>query len=197
MASDRAVTAAGTPALELVAPGRRRPPRPRVRAARAATARDRDRRPSYGTDAAAALGVDPGRVLQDARRDRSTSGSSWRSSRSTASSISSASPTAVRRPAGGPRRSGRGGAGDRLRRRRDQPARLASAAPGRRRRRRRSAHDDGLRVGRPARPPARAGAGRPGASVPTRVRPGSRGTMVRDDTIASGWHTGAAPRQAP
>ncbi len=48
--------------------------------------RDRDRRPSYGADAAEALGIDPARGSKDARRVASTAGSCWPSSRSIASS---------------------------------------------------------------------------------------------------------------
>ncbi len=60
---DRAVTAAATPAIELL---RRAGIEHHVHAyeSPARHARDRDRRPTYGTDAATALGVDPGRVFK-------------------------------------------------------------------------------------------------------------------------------------
>ena len=60
---DRAVTATGTPAIELVT---RAGVGHRVHANTPPErhGRDRDARPRYGTDAAAALGVEPGRVFK-------------------------------------------------------------------------------------------------------------------------------------
>jgi Cys-tRNA(Pro)/Cys-tRNA(Cys) deacylase len=60
---DRTVTAAATPALDLVS---RAGIAYRVHAYTSPErhARDRDRRPSYGTDAAEALGLDPARVFK-------------------------------------------------------------------------------------------------------------------------------------
>ena len=60
---DRTVTAAGTPAIDLVARSGI-VYRLHAYASPERHARDRDRRPSYGTDAAAALGIDPGRVFK-------------------------------------------------------------------------------------------------------------------------------------
>ena len=60
---DRAVTAAATPAIDLVARSGIAY-RLHAYASPERHARDRDRRPSYGTDAAAALGLDPGRVFK-------------------------------------------------------------------------------------------------------------------------------------
>jgi len=62
-AYDRTVTAAATPALDLV---RRAGITHRVHAYEAPErhGRDRDRRPTYGSDAAAALGVEPSRMFK-------------------------------------------------------------------------------------------------------------------------------------
>ena len=60
---DRTVTAAATPAIDLVARSGI-VYRLHAYASPERHARDRDRRPSYGTDAAAALGLDPARVFK-------------------------------------------------------------------------------------------------------------------------------------
>ena len=176
---DRSVTATGTRAIELV---RRAGIDHRVHAYDATErhGRARDARPAYGLEAAEALGVEPDRIYKtlvasvddrlvlavvpvagelDLEAPRRRAG--WASGRA--------------------RRAGGGGAGDRLRHRRDQPARVAAAAPGRPRRRRGRARDD-LRVGRAARPPARARPGRPGPADPGHPGPYRAGTIDRVDT---------------
>ncbi|MBF8290098.1 MAG: hypothetical protein HW391_1066 [Chloroflexi bacterium] len=102
----------------------------------------------------------PGSNLQDARGNRRRVARPRH--RAGGSDAGSQAPRGrARWSAGRPRRSGDRRAGDRLRRRRDQPHRGPPPAPdGARAGRDRQRH--GLRLGRPPRPPGRAGTGRPG-----------------------------------
>ena len=150
---DRTVTAAATRALEVVTrAGVDHRVHPYALPER--HGRERDERPNYGLEAAAALGVEPARVFKTLVAS------------STARLVLAVVPVdreldlkrlatragGRRAVDGGP---GRGRTGDRLRRRRDQPAGLPAGAAGRRGRLARRARD-GLRLGRPARAPARA-----------------------------------------
>ena len=147
--------------------------------------RERDRRPAYGTRRRRRRSASTRPACSRRSSRRSTAGWSWPSSRSTASSTSSAWPrrsaAAGRpwptrpRPNGRPARSSAASARSALRRPLPVVVDAHAAEP-----------RDDPRVGRPARSPGRAGAGRPGASGSAADRP----RIARDQWSAAMTRTG-------
>ena len=186
-------TAAGTRALDVIVRAGVPHTRPRVPSPRSAHGRDRDRRPSYGVDAADALGIDPARVFKtlavsvdgrlvlavipvdrelDLKRladavggRRATMADPAEAERATGYVVGGISPLGTRRTL---------------------PLIVDERAARAR---------DGPRLRRPARAPGRAGTGRSGASRQRAMGPRHAGRRAGLTRPSLGWHTGRAPRQ--
>ena len=187
---DRAVTAARDPRRSRSSRGPGSPTRVHAYEAPEPHGRARDERPSYGLDAAAALGVAPGAGVQDARRERSTGGlvlavvpvdrrtRPQAAGRCRAPAVGRSWPTRPRRS----ERPATSSAGSARWVRAGRCRSWSTSAPGAR---------DGLRVGRTARSPARARPARSGAPEQRAFGPDREGPWSGMTRIAPGWHTDA------